>query len=495
MRKRGNDVSDEKNNKAIKYVNLTIAGIISLISCFNVYPVKAHEFKTEVEVSQVSKKKLRFTDVPQNFWAYREIEWAANQKIIDGYVDKTFRPNETLTEEQFVSMVNLFFKDLGNDTKVENAYSELAKYQVPLIGYTDKYYRDHPITRGLMAQSLSYLLGEETNLDNALRFMYQSGIMVENKEKTNINLKYKEHVTRADAVMVFYRLNALKKTTISEQMKSNMVSDSTEGAIEGFDRVDDRVIEPKSITVMKFNKQLQFVTTATVPMMSTASTQDIELLRVPFGQKVSSNLKRDDWYEVKVSGKTGYIHSRYLKKYTVKVKTQKISEKMFRAREATPLYLSYSNTSKRVSTVYKEFLVYSDEKYKGWYKVTYFGKTGWVNGKFLKTYSNQKDYAVVAKKIYKTYKVDIFSQRPNFFGTLTKHVDHSFGDKELYITYAGTEKYDKKSLKIGVEVIAKLAGVRASELYKAVQKTKTFENKYFKNVSISNGGDEVLLGF
>ncbi len=44
---------------------------------------------------------MNFDDVPQGFWAYREIDKLTNEKIISGYADNTYRPNELVTRAEY----------------------------------------------------------------------------------------------------------------------------------------------------------------------------------------------------------------------------------------------------------------------------------------------------------------------------------------------------------------------------------------------------------
>ena len=45
-------------------------------------------------------ENMKFTDVPSGKWSAQAISEAANDGIIQGFPDNTFRPNEPLTREQ-----------------------------------------------------------------------------------------------------------------------------------------------------------------------------------------------------------------------------------------------------------------------------------------------------------------------------------------------------------------------------------------------------------
>jgi hypothetical protein len=50
---------------------------------------------------------LKFKDVPSSHWAYASIMHAAEKGYVKGFPDGTFRPNESVTAAQFISMLIL----------------------------------------------------------------------------------------------------------------------------------------------------------------------------------------------------------------------------------------------------------------------------------------------------------------------------------------------------------------------------------------------------
>ena len=49
--------------------------------------------------------RARFSDVCPDYWAYTFIEFLAQQGIVSGYADGTFRPNSTATRAQLAKMI------------------------------------------------------------------------------------------------------------------------------------------------------------------------------------------------------------------------------------------------------------------------------------------------------------------------------------------------------------------------------------------------------
>lgn len=63
-----------------------------------------------------------FTDVARNFWYTEAIDWASTYKIISGYGDGRFGPNDNVTREQLAVMLYHFARSAGFDVaSVEKA--------------------------------------------------------------------------------------------------------------------------------------------------------------------------------------------------------------------------------------------------------------------------------------------------------------------------------------------------------------------------------------
>lgn len=103
-------------------------------------------------------------DIIVEHFAVREITQATNIKVIDGYPDGTFRPNNTISREEFIKMLmvlatNRTFDFASVDTKYESwagPYVTIAEMQgvIPTGTYTDESLK-LPITRLEMVMMLS----------------------------------------------------------------------------------------------------------------------------------------------------------------------------------------------------------------------------------------------------------------------------------------------------------------------------------------------------
>ena len=55
-------------------------------------------------------------DVANDFWAKKQITWTYNKNYLSGYPDGTFKPQENMTNAEFISLV---IRILSNDTKLD----------------------------------------------------------------------------------------------------------------------------------------------------------------------------------------------------------------------------------------------------------------------------------------------------------------------------------------------------------------------------------------
>ena len=63
-----------------------------------------------------STQDLTFTDVRTDAWCAKALRWAAEQGIVTGYADGSFRPDQTVTRIQAVAMLYRYAKAQGMDT-------------------------------------------------------------------------------------------------------------------------------------------------------------------------------------------------------------------------------------------------------------------------------------------------------------------------------------------------------------------------------------------
>lgn len=157
----------------------------------------------------LSAHAMTFKDLPdeQSHWAYDTIMWAAERGIVGGDEEGKFRPNEPVTEAEFLTMLILA---LGVEEKEveekhhwsDGFYAAAEKYELPLT-----YEKDKPIRRGLVAKIIAHSQGYEVEEKQAVQWLYDQGLSNgKNGEKTYEGFAPDEYLTRAETVTFIRRL-------------------------------------------------------------------------------------------------------------------------------------------------------------------------------------------------------------------------------------------------------------------------------------------------
>ncbi|MDO5037364.1 MAG: S-layer homology domain-containing protein [Tissierellia bacterium] len=134
-------------------------------------------FARLVEASPVKEPayKRTYTDVSQEAWYYRDLVQLVDLGLLEGYPDGTFAPKKSLSRAEFLALASRLEKDLKGgrvsfrDLKEDHwAYgyicSGLARGWVQ--GYPDKTFRpDEPISRAEASCLLNRVLGRQPDLD------------------------------------------------------------------------------------------------------------------------------------------------------------------------------------------------------------------------------------------------------------------------------------------------------------------------------------------
>lgn len=205
---------------------------------------------------QTAASYAYFSDVERNHYAYDAIIWAHRKKIISGYGDGRFGPNDDVTEAQAAKMLANYFhlKDTYGNLKKETKsahwadeyYDALAQYAVPLNGYFHNNIRNQPIKRGVVAQALAYIADGRTNLRESIEFLLFNRITTgQNPEYQYTNLEkffgVSNHLTRAQIVTFLYRMENEGFHKLSEKIEMPNGESINQLAATGKNYVDSRL--------------------------------------------------------------------------------------------------------------------------------------------------------------------------------------------------------------------------------------------------------------
>jgi peptide/nickel transport system substrate-binding protein len=114
-----------------------------------------------------------FSDVSQDYWAKKEIDYLASKKIVAGFTNGTFKPEQGVTREELAKMITIAkglseykpskqtFKDVSKDMW-SYGFIEAAAKAGYISGYTNgKFGPKDPITREQLAVLLIRVLGKQ----------------------------------------------------------------------------------------------------------------------------------------------------------------------------------------------------------------------------------------------------------------------------------------------------------------------------------------------
>jgi len=149
-----------------------------------------------------------FKDVKTNHWAYTEIEWAYNKKIVNGYTDGTFHPEISLTESQLIAILTKL-----DNVKYTGSLSSSGYYRffntknIPLKGFSNLSYRDQPVTRGQFARIIAAADGLDLTEPYAVQYFYSQELSNgSTAKKTYSDFKPNGVLSRAEAAVFLNRL-------------------------------------------------------------------------------------------------------------------------------------------------------------------------------------------------------------------------------------------------------------------------------------------------
>ena len=201
-------------------------------------------------------QKYRFTDVPPQFWAYNSITKMTKEGFMSGYKNGTFKPNDPLSREEAASLFSKMigeppsimlassFTDITSDRWSSLAIESVARANI-ISGYGDKTYRpeqymsrqEFAVVADKYLHYQGYRTEDPTALDNihfsdqkfiapwaqsSVRELALFGFI--NYSTTGL-FNPEKYVTRSEAAEITYRMlyskaaEALQSTISQQQME------------------------------------------------------------------------------------------------------------------------------------------------------------------------------------------------------------------------------------------------------------------------------------
>ncbi|CCQ96470.1 Copper amine oxidase domain-containing protein (modular protein) [[Clostridium] ultunense Esp] len=212
--------------------------LIAFIFLFSVIPLAEGFFFGPDSIRAESESP--FSDV-NNHWARDTISWAVENKMAEGYADGTFRPNQPVTEAEFVALlVRAYHPEIVGDMNgywAEGYYNTARMLNYPISGIDRKEVRDKPITRSKVAEILSSAEGVNFSGDDAVQYILAYGISKGNdpKKKSIESYKGNSPLTRAESLQFIYNL---KEYGAFSDLRKRPVSPSDAAKLPGISNGD-----------------------------------------------------------------------------------------------------------------------------------------------------------------------------------------------------------------------------------------------------------------
>jgi hypothetical protein len=182
-----------------------------------------------------------FTDVDSSFWGYTAITWGVQQKITSGYEDGTFKPNKTVTEEEFIALLVRAFGEVEVGDKEKRwsdpYYRVAAEKNLPV---SDN--RTSTISRQSVADIIVGMQGVNFTGNNAVQYMLAKGLTTGKSTPTIKGYMGKDTLTRTEAIS--FIKNVMEKAE-SKQLLSRPGTPSPQIELPSLPL---SVIEPPAVT-------------------------------------------------------------------------------------------------------------------------------------------------------------------------------------------------------------------------------------------------------
>ncbi|HHY66008.1 MAG TPA: S-layer homology domain-containing protein [Alicyclobacillus sp.] len=131
-------------------------------------------------LAPVAASAASFSDVSLSYWGYATINWAADNGVVVGYPDGTFKPEQQVTEAEFLAMLlNAYHPQLPKvpiHQWADQFYAFSKQMNYPLSGYDNMSARDWVITRQHVAEILAGASGVNYTGRDAIQYVLAKGL-------------------------------------------------------------------------------------------------------------------------------------------------------------------------------------------------------------------------------------------------------------------------------------------------------------------------------
>ena len=230
-----------------------------------------------------------------------------------------------------------------------------------------------------------------------------------------------------------------------------------------------------------------------VTMYASQSTKGKVVTKIPSNKQVYRLAINKSWSNVQYGNKKGWIPTSQLNlRYT----KETFAPRQYKIKENAPLQTTYTLGGKKITSIPKNKIVKSAEKYNQWFKVTYNNKTGWIQAKFLQLYKvpgPKESPLKVAQRIYGSdYTITNYDDMLMITDDIAFHSAALFYNEGFIIEYGTREEYNKAA-----KLITTLYGGSSSELSEYMWSAlRGYDHTYGKyRISPSSSSYETVVVF
>lgn len=146
------------------------------------------EVSSQENVTNLHKvENMTFTDVKAGAWYEPTVNWGSSLGLIKGYRDQKFKPNQTVTEAEFLAMLFRAFEpgipSLPGSHWTEGYYKRARELNYPVKSYTNPAYREKIILRQQVAELISSTDGVHYRGNYAIEYVLATGLAKGTKSK------------------------------------------------------------------------------------------------------------------------------------------------------------------------------------------------------------------------------------------------------------------------------------------------------------------------
>ncbi|GIP35173.1 S-layer homology domain-containing protein [Paenibacillus sp. J2TS4] len=184
-----------------------------------------------------------FTDVTKDYWGYDSIVWATEQDIVDGYPDGTFKPEQSVTQTEFIAMLVRAYLDKDKLPDENGGYWGEPYFQYAfnmgwggsIIVPPSSKLSDNSMSpkynvlmaRMYVAKIITNANGRNYNFDDSIRFLLDSGLAEGKTDSSIEGFKGHDLLSRAEAVTFIKNLKAKQDMLYPSPIHGNSYDPAT----------------------------------------------------------------------------------------------------------------------------------------------------------------------------------------------------------------------------------------------------------------------------